>query len=272
MGSYIQARTLEGKWLLRIENIDPPREQAGATDNILHTLEQFGFEWDDSVIYQSKHTERYEAALAHLKQQALTYHCQCSRKTIAQSAKQGCIGYIYPGTCRHARHNKGAIRLITPDHTISFQDSVQQDIKQNLAKEVGDFVLKRADGLFAYQLAVVVDDAAQGITDVVRGYDLFDLTPAQIYLQNCLNLPHLNYAHLPVVVNKQKQKLSKQTGASALDVKNASALLYKCLRLLNQNPPNELQRWDINSIWLWARENWRMKNIPATPEFPYQSN
>ena len=194
LASYCQAKSQGGRWLVRMEDLDKPREMAGAANLILRTLEDFGFEWDGEVIYQSQRSSLYQDALTQLKTKLLIYNCNCSRKEIADSynqrpALQGVDGLVYPGTCRHktAVKSLNASRIIVDSNPIAFTDAIQGNIQQNLAQDVGDFVLKRADGLYAYQLAVVVDDFKQGITHILRGADLLDSTPRQIYLQQLLD-------------------------------------------------------------------------------------
>ncbi|MDX9952048.1 MAG: tRNA glutamyl-Q(34) synthetase GluQRS, partial [Methylophilaceae bacterium] len=220
LASYLEARQQQGEWLLRMEDLDTPRNMPGAADAILRSLEAFGFEWDGPVVYQSERHDLYAAALARLQEDGLVYPCGCTRKEIADSAIHGIEGAIYPGTCRSGLppgKTARAWRIRAENRTIGFDDAIQGHVAQNLARDIGDFVLKRADGFYAYQLAVVVDDADQGITHVVRGADLLDSTPRQIYLQQVLGLPAMHYAHIPVVLNAQGEKLSKQTQAAAVD-------------------------------------------------------
>ena len=266
VASYLEASANNGKWLIRIEDLDKPREMAGAADDILRTLEGFGFEWDDEIVYQSQRTEAYEETLQTLKSRNLVYPCTCSRKEIADSALEiGLEGAIYPKTClTHApqANSQAALRAITLDENIRFNDAIQGEISQNLAKQIGDFVLKRADGFFAYQLAVVVDDAAQSITHVVRGADLLDSTPRQIYLQQLLDLPTPYYAHVPITVNAQGEKLSKQTLAEPISMRLAGQQLFDALRFLGQNPPTETQNATLGAMWRWAFANWSLATIP----------
>ena len=266
VASYLEASANNGKWLIRIEDLDKPREMAGAADDILRTLEGFGFEWDDEIVYQSQRAEAYEEALQTLKSRNLVYPCTCSRKEIADSALEiGLEGAIYPKTClTHApqANSQAALRAITLDENIRFNDAIQGEISQNLAKQIGDFVLKRADGFFAYQLAVVVDDAAQSITHVVRGADLLDSTPRQIYLQQLLDLPTPYYAHVPITVNAQGEKLSKQTLAEPISMRLAGQQLFDALRFLGQNPPTETQNATLGAMWRWAFANWSLATIP----------
>jgi glutamyl-Q tRNA(Asp) synthetase len=225
MASYLDAKVHHGQWLVRIEDVDGDRNVAGADDHILASLQRCGMQWDGDVTWQSRRTGLYEQALQQLGE--LVYPCGCSRKEIADS-QLGLRGrqaqaLIYPGTCRDGLapgKSARALRLKVPrsPHCVpSFEDRWAGHVSQDLTDEVGDFVIKRADGFWAYQLAVVVDDGAQGITDIVRGADLLDSTPRQLYLQQALRLPQPTYLHVPVVVNELGEKLSKQTGATAFD-------------------------------------------------------
>lgn len=271
LGSYLRAKQQGGLWLVRMEDLDPPRELQGAADNILFTLEKFGFEWDESVIYQSARSKAYHGALEQLSKDQRSYRCRCTRKQIAEQARQlGLAANVYPGTCRSAQHgdNHGAIRLLTLEQKIQFNDLLQGEYVQKIDQEVGDFVLQRADGLFAYQLAVVVDDAFQGITEVVRGSDLLDNTPRQIALQQALGMTTPHYLHLPVVVNEAGQKLSKQTYATALDCNNPVPALWHALALLGQNPDKHLLNEELSSLWLWAHEHWQIDRIPRKLTIP----
>jgi glutamyl-Q tRNA(Asp) synthetase len=263
--SYLDAKSHQGQWLLRIEDLDPPREQPRAAADILHTLEAFGFEWDGEAMYQSQRSAAYEAALSQLRTQNLIYPCTCSRKEVADSAMQGIEGAIYPGTCHKVAaktNTPHAWRVHTDAHDICFDDVVQGRQHQNLAHDIGDFVLKRADSLYAYQLAVVVDDAAQGITHIVRGADLLNSTPRQIYLQRLLKLPTPHYAHLPIAINEKGEKLSKQTLAKPLDVANTVPVLWQALQFLGQSPPKQLQSADLPALWQWAMRHWQIGLAP----------
>lgn len=258
--SYLQARSQGGEWWLRIEDIDPPREVEGASDAILHTLEAFGFEWDGPVSYQSRHSVRYHAALAELRQRGLLYPCACSRKTIA---KQGTDG-IYPGTCRDSlpAGRKPRAWRVRAAGRIEFEDHIQGPQHTDLETAVGDYVLHRADGLFAYQLAVALDDAEQGMTEVVRGADLLDSTPRQIYLQQCLDLPSPRYAHHPVATDRDGQKLSKQSFAPALDTTRPQTALLAALRFLGQDVDRTLTDVSLQELWQWAISRWNPARIP----------
>ena len=269
LASYLEAKTQDGLWLVRMEDLDKPREVAGAANHILNTLEKFGLEWDGEVVYQSQRSELYQEALNQIKAQSLIYQCSCSRKEIADSynqkpAEHGIDGLIYPGTCRDksSTFKPYAERIKVKDQNISFNDAIQGKIDQNLANQIGDFVLKRADGLFAYQLAVVVDDYLQGVTHVVRGADLLDSTPRQIYLQQVLGYSTPKYAHIPVASNQAGEKLSKQTLATPIDANNAPNLLINALDFLGQTPPQDLSNYKAQEILAWAMQHWALDKIP----------
>lgn len=267
LASYLEARQQQGEWLLRMEDLDTPRNMPGAADAILRSLEAFGFEWDGPVVYQSERHDLYAAALARLQEGGLVYPCGCTRKEIADSAIHGIEGAIYPGTCRSGLppgKTARAWRIRAENRTIGFDDAIQGHVAQNLARDIGDFVLKRADGFYAYQLAVVVDDADQGITHVVRGADLLDSTPRQIYLQQVLGLPAMHYAHIPVVLNAQGEKLSKQTQAAAVDDRQPATQLWQALDFLQQSPPAAIRNAPLADIWQWADQNWQLSRIKPT--------
>jgi len=256
-----------------MEDLDQPRTVPGAADSILATLEAFGFEWDSSVMYQSQRNEAYAAALETLQAKQLVYPCSCSRKEIADSAMHGIDGLVYPGTCRHGlppEKTARAWRIRTQDSMIAFEDVVQGSNSQNLAKDIGDFVLKRADGLFAYQLAVVVDDEEQGINHIVRGSDLLDSTPRQIYLQHQLGYLSPRYTHIPIATNLQGEKLSKQTLALAINSGNASRDLWQALDFLGQQPPPTLTNAPIAELWAWCYVHWEVNRIPKARSQPGQ--
>ncbi len=266
VGSYLDCRSRAGQWLVRMEDLDPPREVKGAASNILRTLETFGFEWDGDVMYQGQRNQAYDAALEALLKRQLLYACTCSRRQISSRGKKNLYGVVYAGTCRNAANRdpnqEAALRLLTTNETICFEDQIQGEIAQNLLVEIGDFILKRRDGLYAYHLAVTVDDAEQGVTDIVRGYDLLDSTPRQIYLQGLLGLPTPRYSHMPIAINKQGQKLSKQTHAPKIETRNASILLWQALDFLEQKPDPRLKVEPVSSIWQWGIQNWQLTKIP----------
>ncbi|MDR2788448.1 MAG: tRNA glutamyl-Q(34) synthetase GluQRS [Candidatus Accumulibacter sp.] len=268
VASYLDARANGGEWWLRIEDIDVPRTAPGAADGILRTLEGFGFEWDGEVVFQSRRLDLYHAALVRLQLAGLAYPCSCSRREIAASATRRSVdgGLLYPGSCRAGLRDGAAARawrLRVPDREFVFRDRVQGAARQNLEREVGDFVLLRADGQYAYQLAVVVDDAAQGINSVVRGVDLLDSTARQIWLLQCLGWPAPSYAHLPVAVNRAGEKLSKQTRAPAVDPSRGVGLLVRALRFLGQPVPGEAERMALPDFWRWAVGAWRISRVPT---------
>lgn len=267
VGSYLDARSQGGEWLVRMEDVDAPRTAPGAAEAILRTLEDFGFEWNGEVLWQSCRLEAYAESLQQLKLAGLVYGCACTRREIGDSATRPAIdgGLVYPGTCRNGLMpgtRPRAWRLRTDHRETAFEDRVQGRVIQHLEQDVGDFVLLRADGQYAYQLAVVVDDAAQGITHIVRGADLLDSTPRQIWLQQCLGLPTPVYGHLPVACNAEGEKLSKQTLAPALNGQKAGGELVRALAFLGQNPPLELSTASPSEIWAWAFANWRFEAVP----------
>lgn len=275
LGSYLDARDQAGEWLLRMEDLDLPRCQVGAVDDILHTLAAFGFMWDGPVLYQSQRNEAYQAALEQLDHENHLFACVCTRRELADSqlspatASDGAL--IYPGTCRSglpSGRSARAWRVRCQARCIRFEDQIQGPISQQLDQEVGDFILRRADGLFAYQLAVVVDDAAQGINHIVRGADLLDSTARQIYLQQLLGFATPTYAHLPIALNTQGEKLSKQTLATPLQIEQAPALLHAALRFLGQTIPDTLRRAQLKEIWAWAHSHWRLSDIPHQRTMP----
>lgn len=258
VASYLEARAHGGRWLVRIEDIDPPREEPGATRLILEALEAYGFEWDGDINFQSACRPAHDAALDELQAQGLAYPCGCSRKDLAD-APRGPLGTIYPGTCRSGCDApETAIRLRTNDEPISFTDRLQGKQTQHLESESGDFVIRRRDGLIAYQLAVAVDDALQGITDIVRGMDLIDSTPRQIWLQRLLGYPTPGYAHIPVVTHPDGDKLSKLTGAPGIPLGDVRPTLVRALAALRQAPPKDLASASLGDIWGWAGTSWKL--------------
>jgi glutamyl-Q tRNA(Asp) synthetase len=254
LASWLDARAARGRWLLRIEDLDAPRQQPGAADQILRALERLGLGWDGPVAYQSLRERLYESAVQELKRH--TYWCGCTRREIADSslglAADG--AQIYPGTCRGGLPSGKSPRAlrVRAAGSIEFEDRVQGRQAQSLEREVGDFVLYRADGQFAYQLAVVVDDAEQGVSDVVRGADLLDSTARQIHLQRLLGYPTPRYLHVPVAVNAAGEKLSKQTGAQPIDLAQPARALREALAFLGQPPTADLDEavanWDASRI------------------------
>ena len=296
VGSYLDAKLHRGTWLVRMEDLDTPRCVPGAADDMLRTLGAFGLQSDEPVLYQSRRAVAYEQALHSLQASGAVYPCSCTRKEIADSALHGIEGLVYPGTCRDGipagreerawrvrtgkspSHGEGRLghfdRLragfdkLSPHGSVEFMDALQGRTKQHPETEIGDFVVKRADGLFAYQLAVVVDDALQGITHVVRGADLLASTPRQIYLQHLLGLPTPHYMHLPIAVNAAGEKLSKRTLAAPVAASQPVATLLRVLDFLQQRPPAELASCSVGAVLEWAVANWdaaRMKLIRSIP-------
>ena len=261
VASYLQARINDGHWLLRIEDIDPPREQPGATNEIISALEDHGFEWDGDVIFQSESADAHQAALTSLIERKLAYPCKCSRRDLVD-APRGALGVIYPGTCRNGCDaDEVAIRVRTDDTEIAFDDILQGRLAQHLESESGDFIIRRRDGLIAYHLAVVVDDEIQGVTEIVRGIDLFDSTPRQIWLQQLLGYRTPSYAHIPVITHTDGDKLSKLTGAPGISPHEVEKNLVEALSVLQQQPPPELARSTREEIWSWAIKNWQLGKI-----------
>ena len=264
LGSYLSIRRQGGIWRLRIEDLDPLRTVPGSEDELLRTLERLGLEWDGPLLRQSERSAAYEVALEQLATQGVLFPCSCSRKEILASAPHaGEEGPIYPGTCRaglRAGQKARALRLRVDASPIAFVDALYGPCQQNLAEDVGDFVLKRADGLFGYQLAVVVDDGASGVTEVVRGADLLASTPRQIYLQRLLGLPPPAYLHLPLALGDDGEKLSKRHLRYALPDDPGRAL-YGALTFLGQAPPPELRGAPPVELLVWAIANFSVALI-----------
>ena len=263
LGSYLQARAHAGDWLLRIEDLDTPRVVPGAAEDILRTLEHFGFEWDGSVTRQSERTPLYAAAIDALEAKRLLYPCSCSRRDIARDARASDVDAndepYYPGTCRDGPRRTNvpmALRVRAPDRELRFIDGLQGACVHNIAREVGDFVVRRRDGLHAYQLAVVVDDAEQGITEVVRGCDLLSSTPRQMLLQEALGLPRPRYLHLPLLVEADGSKLAKSRHSVPVSAREVGKQLHATLIWLGQRPPAELACGQPTEVMKWAIANW----------------
>ncbi len=264
VGSYLDARKQGGKWLIRMEDLDPPREEAGAADSILRTLDAFGFQWDGGVFRQSERLDAYRDAANDLFLRGSAYSCHCSRREVAEAGIPGVEGVVYPGTCRdrpHIEEKQHAIRILTDKTSINFEDRLHGRVEQSLERDVGDFIIRRADGLFAYQLAVVLDDACQGINQVVRGADLLLSTPRQIYLQRLLSLPEPTYTHLPLVLDAGGHKLSKQTQAPPVDGARPLPALIAALRFLGQPLPEESLA-TLEEVWAWAESHWDLTQVP----------
>jgi glutamyl-Q tRNA(Asp) synthetase len=257
VGSFLQARSFDGKWLVRMEDLDTPRNIGGAADGILRDLERLALFWDEEVVYQSARKAVYADALAQLEREGQIYDCGCSRRDLLDGR--------YPGTCRSGIANDRkarSVRVRTDDRPVSLDDLTQGALTQKLESSVGDFVLLRADGIFAYHLAVAVDDGLQEITEIVRGADLLDSTPRQIHLQRRLRLPTPAYAHLPVAVNRSDQKLSKQTHARPVSRADPPALLVEVLEFLGQQPDPALRGSTAGDVLEWGRSHWRLERVP----------
>lgn len=257
LASYLQARSQGGRWLVRMEDLDTPRNQPGAAATILRQLDAFGLNSDGPVLAQSTRLHAYGEALAMLAERGLSFPCGCSR--------QGLNDGVYPGTCREGLapgRQARAVRVRVSEETIVLHDGIQGELRQNLAREFGDFVVRRADNIVAYHLAVVVDDAWQGITEVVRGADLLDSTPRQIHLQRLLGLPTPRYAHLPIAANAQGQKLSKQNGARAIAEERPARTLHACLEFLGQRPEPRLRHATPAEVLQWGIAHWDLAKVP----------
>jgi glutamyl-Q tRNA(Asp) synthetase len=256
--SYLDARANHGRWLVRVEDLDRPREVPGSAARILHTLDRFGFEWDGEAVRQSDRNERYLSALESLEDRGLTFECSCSRLQLEEESR-------YPGTCRErpsALRVPTATRLRVEPGTIEFSDRIQGTYRQDVAAAVGDFVLKRRDGIWSYLLAVVVDDAEQGVTHVLRGADLLDNTPRQIYLQRALVLARPSYAHLPVLTEPDDTKLAKSKRSVKLDEHFELPQLLQVFSLLGLAPPDSLAAASLADAWSWAIPRWNIHRIP----------
>jgi glutamyl-Q tRNA(Asp) synthetase len=263
LASFLDARAHGGQWLVRIEDIDPPREMSGATQSILECLRAHGLEWDGDVLYQSSRLSTYRDICSQLIEEQRAFYCTCSRLDLANN------GGIYSGRCRRCFEKPSqpfAIRLIAEAIDIRVEDRIQPAFTENIARDIGDFVIFRKEDLPAYQLAVVADDAAQRITHIVRGSDLLESTARQIFLQQCLRLPTPSYAHIPVIANAQHQKLSKQTHAQALDPSNAPKNLLAALDFLEQPLPPASERQSVSRILQWAITYWDIARISRRPE------
>lgn len=266
VGSYCLAKNVGGLWLVRMEDLDGPRVVPGAAREILRTLEALALHWDGEVLYQSQRTSRYEAALERLREAGHVFPCACSRKEVLASAPHhGEEGPIYAGLCREGLpvdREARAWRMRVPRRTIMFRDCLGGHYQQCLAREVGDFILRRADGLFAYQLAVVVDDAECGVTQVVRGADLLGSTPRQIYLYQCLGYAVPCYAHLPLVLAADGEKVSKRHGAVPVDNANGGQLIWQALRFLGQPVPEEMQTSSAGEVLAWGVAHFDGARVP----------
>lgn len=257
VASFLQARRNNGAWRVRIEDIDPPREVAGSAERILRDLASLGLEPDGPVLHQSERHAAYDAAIARLLEEGTAYWCGCSRSELPGNGR-------YPGTCRNGLppgKEARAVRVRVPDSPVAFEDRVQGSIRLDLAATGGDFVIRRADGLPAYQLAVTVDDAWQGVTEVVRGADLLESTARQIHLQSCLNLETPAYAHVPIALAPDGTKLGKRLGSDPVRNRDPATILSLALRFLGHRPP----RGSLQETWEWAFSHWSLQRVPREP-------
>ena len=260
LASFLDARAAQGQWLVRIEDLDPPREDPAASDAILRILDVYGLHWDGSVVYQSQRSELYQAALEQLIATGAAFPCTCSRSQLG--------GHLHLGRCQPDPEQDCAYRFLCPDTHLTLHDGLQPDHSYDCQRSIGDFVIRRRDHLWSYQLAVVVDDAAQGITHVVRGIDLIDSTARQHLLQQALGLPHPHYSHLPVAVERNGQKLSKQNLSLAVSGEDVTATLFTALQWLRQSPPDALASAGRDEILQWAVTHWqpaRLSGLSGQP-------
>ncbi len=258
LGSYLQARANNGIWRVRIEDIDPPREVPGAAETILHQLEHYGLNWDGDVLWQSQRHDAYREHLAWLHAQGLSYYCTCTRARIQNA------GGVYDGHCRHLNHGpeNAAVRLLQHSPVTHFNDLLLGEIHADKRLANEDFIIHRRDGLFAYNLAVVVDDHFQGVTEIVRGADLIEPTVRQISLYNVFGWDVPDYIHLPLALNAQGNKLSKQNHAPALPNGDPRPVLIDALRFLNQNVTSEWQDLGLDELLKTAMDNWVLSAVP----------
>ena len=277
LASYLDAKANNGLWLLRIEDLDPPREPAGAANRIIQQLESLGLAWDDEVLFQSKRIDAYDSALMKLATEGLCFHCACSRRDV-KNMKGG-----YSGKCRSnglsarelqypiKKQHSTSIRIRTDLKKVGFEDAILGPFSSQLSESGGDFIIRRKDGMIAYQLAVVIDDAWQGVTNIVRGTDLLSSTPKQRYLQTVLGLAQPTYAHIPIVTDTNGTKLSKQAFARAIDTEDAFPLLFRALLLLGQRPPERQFSQSPNSLLSWAIEHWELQSVPKLASIAFDS-
>ena len=266
VASYADAKSHNGSWLLRIDDIDQPRSVGGSSESIIATLKAFGFQWDGPIRWQSEREHHYQTAIAYLRNQSLAYPCRCSRRQIEKTARHGVEGLVYPGTCREwngAGAEQAAIRMLTKNVQVTATDRITGDIAQDLEADIGDFIIFRADGITAYQLAVVVDDFLDNVTHVVRGADLVLSTPRQIYLQNKLNYPIPQYAHVPLVRDAEGAKVSKRDDAHPIGQGEPLSALQAAWQFLKQPPmPEPIE--DIERFWTRAAKTWRIEALRDT--------
>jgi glutamyl-Q tRNA(Asp) synthetase len=267
LASYLHAKHQQGLWLVRIEDIDPPREMIGASSAILATLDAYGLHWDETILYQSQQSDLYRDVLQQLAEKKLTYHCKCTR------AQTKALGGIYQGQCRDIGlpSTNNAIRFRNHQRINQYNDLIQGEYCTQQAFAQEDFILARKDGLFAYQLAVVIDDIYQNINHVIRGCDLLEPTVRQLSFYQQLGYQAPKFGHVPLAVTEPGFKLSKQNNAPAIDNKNPSPSLILALKFLGQNPPDELYSYSVEQIIHWATDNWSTDDIPKKHEITFSS-
>ncbi|MFA9420668.1 MAG: tRNA glutamyl-Q(34) synthetase GluQRS [Gammaproteobacteria bacterium] len=267
LASYCHAKSQQGQWLIRIEDVDTPRVVEGSVDQILADLEFFGFEWDGEILYQSHQFDRYQAGLEQLLDKGLAYACECSRRTLREAnVRSGPLGMIYPGTCRNKQLGQAghSVRINTETSGIlGYRDQLYGEVAIDIAQKSGDFVVRRADAIFAYHLAVVLDDELQHMNQIVRGADLLEATCLHLFLYRLFGFTAPEYLHVPLVRNNKGDKLSKQTGATALDKNKASALLISALQVLGQATEAGMQQANTAEIVRQAVESWDYHRIPV---------
>lgn len=265
LASFLDAKAHHGSWILRIDDLDAPRNVSGAAENIIETLQVYGLNWHGPIHYQSQNLDVYKTIISKLTQQALVYPCTCTRKALSEFP-------IYPGICRKTKKNNNnphSLRIKSDDTAITFDDELQGSLNHSIASQHGDFIIKRKDDITAYQLAVVIDDYQQKISHVIRGYDLLDSTPKQIYLQTLLGYPTPNYCHIPVITDQKGNKLSKQTFAEGVSTTKPQKTLYLLLELLKQNPPPHLKKASVQNILNWAAEHWNSQPLKKIRAIKY---
>lgn len=270
-GSYLDALAHGGEWHVRIDDLDPPRVVPGAADDILATLEAYGFEWQGPVVYQSTRTARYAEAIDHLRRSGLLYACSCSRAEIAAAGLPGIEGPRYPGTCRSGLSKPSrspAWRLCVPPGMVGFDDLLMGPVRQDVSRATGDFVVCRADGIPAYHLACAVDDGDAGFDPIVRGADLADSTARQILIQRALGLPTPTYLHLPIATGPGGEKLSKQTLAPPIHRGEALSTLLRVFAFLQHPAPEDLEARTPADLWQWGRVGWSRARLPKVRSAP----
>jgi len=266
LGSYLSARSQGGRWLLRIEDLDPPREVAGAADTIRRQLEALDLHWDGEPWFQSQRSEAYAAALADLDSAGLVFRCTCGRKLLKRTAAEGIDGIIYPGTCRYAARSseqRHALRMRVGDGMQTFVDRWRGLRSCDRREDLGDFIVRRSDGLYSYPLAAAVDDAAQGITEVVRGADLLPATHKQRLVQEALGYTEPTYGHLPMLLDPAGAKLSKSEGAAALDLAEPTTALCSALAVLGQALPEDAANMGAEGLLAWSVAHWAPAQVPS---------